>query len=663
MTGSPSPFRSALSLLFIIFLGLLVYSNTLHVPFVFDDIPNITGNLLIQNPSLFADPLRYCSQVPPGTEAAVACGTYKSRFVGYLTFAVNHRLHGLDVVGYHLTNIGIHIINGLLVYFLVLLTFRTPRLHGQGDTFGPSVALFTALLFVCHPIQTQAVTYIVQRFASLATLFYLLSLVMYIKSRLTQEQGKVEAKVKGDAKKYFAFAWYLLSFLSAVCAMKTKEMAFTLPLVISLYEFMFFEGKVLRRILFLMPLLLTMLIIPLSLVGIDRPLGEVIGDVSEATRVQTEMSRWDYLFTQFRVIVTYIRLIFVPVGQNLDYDYPVYYSFFDPGVFFSFLFLLSIFGLGVYCLYRSRITHHALRITAFGIFWFFITLSVESSIIPIQDVIFEHRLYLPSVGAFLAITAAVFLAGEKLKTRGQAAWKAIPVALSLILVVLAGAAYARNRVWQDDVTLWSDVVAKSPNNARAYNNLGIGYQKRNEMGKAMEMYKKATTLIPPFIDSYYNLGFVHFFFSRYDKGYYNLGIYYFKKGHYEEALRNYTKAIGANQNFGEVYNSRGIVYAAMGRYDDALSDYTRAMAIDPASAGPHNNRGVLYAGEGLYREALEDLDKAIGLDPNYADAYYNRGVVLARSARLDRASSDFRKACELGKKAGCEALKNPTSVF
>lgn len=658
MTGSPSPFRSALSLLFIIFLGLLVYSNTLHVPFVFDDIPNITGNLLIQNPSLFADPLRYCSQVPPGTEAAVACGTYKSRFVGYLTLAVNHRLHGLDVMGYHLTNIGIHIINGLLVYFLVLLTFRTPRLQGQGDAFGPSVALFTALFFVCHPVQTQAVTYIVQRFASLATLFYLLSLVLYVKARLRQTTN-------GGAGFFSASAltFYFLSLVSAVCAMKTKEMAFTLPLVISLYELMFFEGKALKRILFLLPPLLTMLIIPLSLVGLHRPLGEVIGDVSEATRVQTEMSRWDYLFTQFRVIVTYIRLIFVPVGQNLDYDYPVYHSFFDPSVSFSFLFLLSIFGLGVYCLYRSRITHHALRLTAFGIFWFFITLSVESSIIPIQDVIFEHRLYLPSVGAFLAITTAVFLAGEKLKTRGQAAWKAIPVALSLIIVFLAGAAYARNRVWQDDVTLWSDVTAKSPNNARAYNNLGIGYQKRNEMGKAMEMYEKATTLIPPFIDSYYNLGFVHFFFSRYDKGYYNLGIYYFKKGHYEEALRNYTKAIGANQNFGEVYNSRGIVYAAMGRYDDALSDYTRAMSIDPKSAGPHNNRGVLYAGKGLYREALEDLDTAIDLDPNYADAYYNRGVVLARSARIDRASSDFRKACDLGKKEGCEALKNPASVF
>jgi tetratricopeptide (TPR) repeat protein len=563
-------------------------------------------------------------------------------------------------MGYHIVNIGIHIINALLVYCLVLLSFRSLGVKGAGDEgrFAGWGALLCSLLFVSHPVQTQAVTYIVQRFASLATLFYLLSLVMYIKWRLQLEAGHSKLR---------AWMFYVFSLLCAVCAMKTKETAFTLPVVIALYEFMFFRGKVLKRIVFLLPLLATMLIIPFSLIGIDRPLGEMIGDVTEATRVQTSMPRWDYLFTEFRVIVTYLRLIFFPVGQNLDYDYPVYRSFFDPNVFLSFLFLLFVLGLGIYALYRSRrassvegFTPCALRLTAFGIFWFFITLSVESSIIPIQDVIFEHRVYLPSVGAFLAITASVFMATERLRARGNAAWKGTAVALCLIIVVLAGAAYTRNSVWRDDLSLWSDVVAKSPNKARGYNNLGIAYQKRNEMSEAMQMYKKAATLIPPFIDAFYNLGFVHFSFNQYDRGYYNLGVYYSLKGRYEDALGNYAKALTANPGFAEAYNSRGILYASTGRYDDAFSDYTKAIQADPKSAGAYNNRGVLYAGRGRYADALEDLDKALSLDPNYADAYYNRGVVLGRSARLDSALSDLRKACALGRKEGCDALKNVT---
>lgn len=564
MTGIPSSLRSVLSFLFVVLLGLLVYSNTLHVPFVLDDIPNITGNLLIQNPSLFADPLRYCSQVSPGTEGAVACGTYKSRFVGYLSFAINHRLHGLEVMGYHIVNISIHIINALLVYCLVLLSFRSLRVKGVGDDgrFAGWVALFCSLLFVSHPVQTQAVTYIVQRFASLATLFYLLSLVLYIKWRLQREAGHTKPG---------AWMFYVFSLLCAVCAMKTKEIAFTLPVVIALYEFMFFEGKVLKRIVFLLPLLVTMLIIPFSLVGIDRPLGEMIGDVTEATRVQTSMLRWDYLFTEFRVIVTYVRLIVFPVGQNLDYDYPVYRSFFDPNVFLSFLFLLLVLGLGIYAFYRSRrassvegFTPYALRLIAFGIFWFFITLSVESSIIPIQDVIFEHRVYLPSVGAFLAITASVFMAAERLKAGGNAAWKGIAVALCLIIVVLTGAAYARNSVWRDDVSLWSDVVAKSPNKARGYNNLGIGLAMRNQFDKAIESYNRATDLDP-----------------ENDQPYTNRGIAYLSKGMTDEAMVQFRAAIRLRPLGEKAHFNLGLSYLAKGEYGQARKEFETVQLINP----------------------------------------------------------------------------------
>ncbi|MBI4690126.1 MAG: hypothetical protein HY754_07655, partial [Nitrospirae bacterium] len=158
---------------------------------------------------------------------------------------------------------------------------------------------------------------------------------------------------------------YLASLFSAVLAMKTKEIAFTLPIIIVLYEFMFFnrsrvtshESRVtdhvsritchvswIKRILYLFPFLLTVLVIPLSFIGIDKPAGDMIGEIREASQETGAIPRWSYLFTQFRVIATYVRLLFFPINQNLDYDYPAYHSFFSPNVFLSFMLLLSIFG-------------------------------------------------------------------------------------------------------------------------------------------------------------------------------------------------------------------------------------------------------------------------------------------------------------------------------
>ncbi|HXX57700.1 MAG TPA: hypothetical protein VEI96_06840, partial [Thermodesulfovibrionales bacterium] len=389
-------------LLLIAVVGLAAYSNCFSVPFVFDDDFNIVHNPVIRVLDHFFTSLKGYDFNP-------------RRYIGYLSFALNYRIGGLDVAGYHGVNVAIHIGNAMLLYLLVLLTFRTPYFaHSSledgccqpkdSGSAGPDafpvpvfIAFFASLLFAAHPVQTQAVTYIVQRFTSLATLFYLLSLVFYIKGRLKSQGAKSP------------LLFYCLSLVLALCAMKTKEMAWTLPVIIILYEVLFFESPLRRRLLYLLPVLLTLLIIPVSIVNTDKSLGEVLSDLSEKTRVQSEISREDYFMTEMRVIVTYIRLIFFPVNQNLDYDYPVSYSFFTPPVFFSFLLLAAIFGAAVYLLYRSRKAEGKAyyRLIAFGILWFFTGLSIESSVIPIADVIFEHRLYLPAVGAFIAIATSL----------------------------------------------------------------------------------------------------------------------------------------------------------------------------------------------------------------------------------------------------------------
>ena len=212
----------------------------------------------------------------------------------------------------------------------------------------------SALLFVAHPLQTEAVTYVFQRLASLVSMFYLLSLVLFIKGRLMQEAIGNRSWVMGHkqeasvpiAYRLSPITYFILSFISAVLAMKTKENAFTLPVIITLYEFLFFSGPLKARALKLVPFLLTMLIIPMTIIGLESTAGEIISQIKDpASLGYQELSGGAYLFTQFRVIVTYIRLLFFPVNQTIDYDYPIYHSLFDPPVLLSFLFLAALFGM------------------------------------------------------------------------------------------------------------------------------------------------------------------------------------------------------------------------------------------------------------------------------------------------------------------------------
>ena len=343
---------TVLPLLLITIVGALVYSNTLKSPFQLDDNYLIGDNFTVKDFSYFLEPSK--------AKGSPFYGALAGRYIGYLTFALNYKMHGLNVYGYHIVNIAIHILNGLLVYLLVLLTFKTPFLTASSlNKHSGLIAMFSALLFVSHPVQTEAVTYIFQRLTSLATSFYLLSLVCYIKAGLEgQTEVKVEVKNRTKYNTYLSlifsstFTFAFLSVLFAVLAMKTKENAFTLPIVIAAYEFSFFESPVKQRIQRLLPLILTLLIIPVTLTGPDKSAVSIVTEISDITRGDASISRSDYLFTQFRVITTYIRLLFFPAGQTFDYDYPIFHSFFNKEVFLSFLFLSTIFVYGIYLFYR-----------------------------------------------------------------------------------------------------------------------------------------------------------------------------------------------------------------------------------------------------------------------------------------------------------------------
>ena len=577
----------AIHIFLIVCLCTLAYSNTLHVPFLFDDIPNIADNPLIKTSDTVIHPSKLCSRNSMLPEQKYFCDLLRMRYIGYLTFALNYKMHNLNEVGYHVVNLLIHILNGILVYFLVMQTLRTPVMKKSEMTHAGLIPLFSALLFVLHPIQTQSVTYIVQRFTSLATTFYLLSLLMYIMWRLS------------DKKSIRHFIVYLLSIISAILAMKTKEIAFTLPVIIVLYEFLFFEGNKKIRIASLVPFILTLLIIPAGALALVPQQNGLINDINESTKLMTVMSRWDYLYTQFRVIITYLRLIIFPANQNIDYDYPLYTSFFDGEVLASFLALLILFICAIYLLYRSKQGNYVLRLISFGILWFFITISVESSLIPIADVIFEHRVYLPSVGLFVAIVVSIVSLVDGY-VRRKSATVFLAALICLISISLAGASFARNRVWRDEITMWSDVVIKSPMKARAHNNLGFAFEKR---------------------------------------------------GLYNKALEHLSRAIDLNLSFDDAYYNRGNVYCKIGRYDLAIYDYTQTIMINPLHVNAYNNRGILVSLKGNFDEAINDFNMALMIDPYFANAYCNRGLTYLDKGVID--ISDFQAACNLGDSKGC----------
>jgi len=610
--------------IFVIFIaGIIAYSNSFDCSLHFDD-------------AKFFEKIEKI--VSPGIGDWLLL--FPSRPLGNLTFALNYYLHGLDVRGYHLINLIIHLTNALLIWRLILLTFSSPVMkNAEISRHKNIIAFLTGLLFVTHPLATQSVTYIAQRFASLATLFYLLSLILFVLGKLRQDNKTIISFLFGG------------SLISGILGMLTKEIVFTLPFAVLLYDYCFLrtsprepERKNNSFILSLiMPAIFILLFFLLS------PASNPFNTVPPGQGYSYSISMKEYFLTQFRVILTYLRLFILPINQNLDYDYPLSTGFFQLKTFFSFLFLLVILAMGVLSFKRYRLI-------SFGIFWFFLTMSVESSIIPIsQNVIFEHRTYLPSFGFFLALTGAFFYFFRE---------RYIKIAVIVLLIIASintVLTYQRNKIWESEYTLWSDCIKKSPNKARPNNNFGLVLFGEGKIKEAIEHYNKAISLTPDYPLPYYNRGIAYAELGQlqlaindfsnairlqpeYEEAYYNRGNIYAKFGQYQLAIEDFNKAIALNPNYTKAYNNRGITHGKLGQYLLAINDFTNAIRLDQNNIKLYNNRGFAYAKLGQYQRAIIDYDEAIRLKPDYALAYNNRGFAYAKLGQYRRAIEDYNRA-------------------
>jgi len=458
--------------LLIIAVGSAIYANTLNSPFLFDDLGYIRHNKAI---SSYFDNIpkaeKYAGLVPD------VINNMDARKVVYFTFALNQLLHGYDVTGYHLANLLIHLAAALAVYCLLATLFKTPYFedHPVDNSMQRALPLVIALLFVSHPIQTLAVTYTIQRFTSLATLIYLLAVTLYLQARLS------------DRKKR-QIDYLAAAVVVAILGMFSKEIAITIPIITVVCELLFFKGKWGKRALFLLPLLCTMVIIPLNMMSQVEPTSggkELLDDAVNLANFDN-ISQKRYLLTQFRVMFTYFRLLLLPVNQHLDYDYPLYHSLLEPPVALSALFLGAIV-LSAFLAYRKSQTPSPaawpLRLYCFGIVWFFVTISVSSSIIPLSDMIFEYRLYLPSTGFFIVAAVIAVIGCQRLALSGFPVDKAAPAAMLVILAALCFATVARNNIFNDPIRFWEDNVAKTPLKKRPHKMLAMLYLQDGKLEK------------------------------------------------------------------------------------------------------------------------------------------------------------------------------------
>ncbi len=555
----------------LLLLPLIVYLNSLNNAFHYDDMSAFVKNEAIRD-------IRNI----PGFFKAVIAGEGEINDLGYrplldISFMLNYYIGGLNPAGYHIFNLLFHILNGLLIYFVVGMT---------GD-FGKNkiVPFIAALAFVMHPVHSEAVNYIHARSSILATFFMLLALFLFIKH-----------KASGPGK----LIYYSGAIGAFVAGVLTKELVFTLPVMLCLYDYYFISGG--RKAAFLKNALKQHLpfFILLGIYLVFRVL--LVKNLNPPDDTKTPLT---YLLTQTRVMMNYIKLLFYPVNLAVERRILLSHSFFELRVMFS----TAVIALALFAalkLYRKS------KALSFGIFWFFITLIPTSSVVPLIIIMNEHRLYLPGVGFSLVI--AVLVHGLWNMPPGKFPVKRFREALAVLLVLVLIFSFMRilkrNGDWKDEYSLWSKNVKVCPDSFRARNNLGAYYDRQDDYDNAMKHYEESVRLNPMAASSQDNLG-----------------IIYYKKGFYDRAIVCYKNALALKADYHDALNNLGIVYAAKGMLEEAISEFEKVIDINPEHKSVYKNLGLVYKMMKDEKRALIYWKKYLQVYPDAPDAGLIKGEI------------------------------------
>jgi Flp pilus assembly protein TadD len=550
--------------------ALAVYGFTLHYSFHLDDMPHIVDNPAIKH---LSNPAAYL-------------GYFPSRAAVFATFALNYALDGMNATGYHIFNIFLHIACGILAWLFAKELLK-------GTDIPEETALFAALYFTLHPLQTEAVTYIYQRLASMAALFYIGSAYFYLRSG---REGSTSL--------------YAVSLVFAAAGYFSKENALTLPATLLALEFFIIGGDKKSAVRRTAPYAVLWLPAIFALrhsatfVDIDK----LKGPAPDITPLQ-------YMAAQPGVILQYLRMSALPYGQCLLHAI-------TPPSICSAGFLLPLTAL-VALISALAWYMRTNKVALFCLAWFCITLSVESGLVPLQDLMFEHRMYLPMFGLALLFAAIAWKICSALPER-------FLTGLHILLLCALGViSMARNRVWADEYTLWGDVVKKSPAIPGAYNNLGAAYLSDRRYEEAAALFEKSAAINPAFGDAWANLGYALYHMGR-----------------KAEALKALNTALPAADDKDSVLSNIGNIYFADGNAAMALDCYMKALRINPRSSAALSNTAMVFASRGDDKTAQAYYRKALNADPDFypalkglAGLYYRAGSIDAADRLMLRAKT------------------------
>jgi tetratricopeptide (TPR) repeat protein len=568
-------------------LALAAYADSFSVPFIFDD-----EYAIVDNPNLGREAW-LAWQAPPQSAAA-------GRPVVGLSLAINYALGKLNVTGYHVFNLAVHVAAGWLLWGLLRRTLERPPLAARLGAAGPWLAAVIAAVWLVHPLQTEAVTYVVQRSELLVGMFYLATLYCSARSWQSPHAGR----------------WQAAGVACCALGMASKEVMVSAPLLVLLYDRVFWAASWRelwdRRKRFYCGLAATWLILVVLMAG---------GPRNRSVGFDLGFSGWQYFLLQGWAIGHYLRLVFWPVGLCLDYGRQSIQMVSAGRILPGGLVVLGLLGLTLWALWRRPVW-------GFLGVWFFLILAPSSSFVPIiTEVAAEKRMYLPLAAVVTAAVIGGWLLIQRLRLRAGRAGLGLA---ALIVAALAATTYARNLDYRTAVSIWTDTVAKNPGNAWAYQSLGKVDYDAGDYEAAIAAYRQALKLEPSLdeVDA-------------------NLGAALFKQGKLQLAVEACTKALELNPRNIHAHNNLAKTLEGLNRDDEAAKHYQEALRVDSDYVSGRFNYAIFLFHHGKLDEAEHQLRAAIELRPLVAPPHNSLATVLSRQGHIAEAESELRTALAL----------------
>lgn len=603
--------RRSVGILFgILLLAAACYLPAMHGEFQFDDEPAIVLNSRAKSLSAALD----------GFFARYASG----RPLSDVSFALDHAWSGIDPWGYHLTNLLLHLAASVLVFGLARLLLRRAGVESQ------AAPILTAALFALHPLQSQAVIYLAQRSEVLSSLLYLTALL---------------ALLAAEERWGGARGWALYGFAAAVflLALGAKPIAVTLPVAFLLVRYALPGRTTSSRREAARPILLS---IPFFLgsAAIAWASLRSVGGRDDAGFDIPGLGPGRYLLTQGRVILRYLRLLAWPAGQNLDYDLAPSRALLDPPSTLVALLLLALLVAAAALAWHRAGPHpdtpvrRAARLSALGLLWYLLLLAPSSSILPLADLIEEHRCYLANFGPFLAAGGAL---GCLAQARPRSWARAALATSALACLLLAGALRSRAQVWSSRLTLWTDVTRKSPEKQRAHMNRGHALEKADRLEEAVAEYRRTLALSPdPWERSSSQTA------PRQDV-LRNLGSTYLSLHRLAEAAATLEEAIALAPASTDLQSTLAMVYLDQGKLGEAERWAGRALQLDPDDGRAENTLGEIRMARGEVAGALQAFRRGAELDPDNAVRMFNTGMAADKLGRTAEACAAYERYLQL----------------